>query len=202
VLIDCELMGVDRRVELHVLDLQRAWSFYRDIMGAKEVFRSESRAGGPAKIGFTISKVGFTIMPHDHAGSAWWRRPTFTVGHGLRRLVCGDCHLCAGSDDRSTVRPQCWQSASPGNRVLFADASRVPCSGDRWSVRQLLGICEVLGISCRRRTPPEERVRAGDGQAAVKVATEVRWLPTSRIVRTMLWKQKSGLSAGQLPPRL
>jgi catechol 2,3-dioxygenase-like lactoylglutathione lyase family enzyme len=69
VLIDCELMGIDRRIELHVRDLQRAWSFYCDIMGAQEVFRSESRAGGPAKIGFTIGKVGFIIIPHDHAGS-------------------------------------------------------------------------------------------------------------------------------------
>jgi hypothetical protein len=69
VLIDCELMGVERRIELQVQDLQQTWSSDRNIMGAQEVFRSESRAGEPAKIGFTIGKVGFTILSHDHARS-------------------------------------------------------------------------------------------------------------------------------------
>ena len=45
-LIDCELMGIDRRIELHVRDLQRAWSFYRDIMGAQEAFRSDIEGRG------------------------------------------------------------------------------------------------------------------------------------------------------------
>ena len=80
-----------------------------------------SRAGGPTKIGFTIGKVGFTITPHDHAGSHDGGDLLSQLATDFGAIVCGDCHLCAGSDDRSTIRPQCWQSASPGNRVLFAD---------------------------------------------------------------------------------
>jgi hypothetical protein len=33
-LIDCELMGSERRLELCVPDVEQAWSFYRDIMAA------------------------------------------------------------------------------------------------------------------------------------------------------------------------
>jgi catechol 2,3-dioxygenase-like lactoylglutathione lyase family enzyme len=68
-LIDCELMGRERRIELHVPDVPKAWRFYRDIMGAQEVFRSESGMGGATRIGFTIGKAGFAITSRDHAGS-------------------------------------------------------------------------------------------------------------------------------------
>ncbi|HTW72251.1 MAG TPA: VOC family protein [Acetobacteraceae bacterium] len=68
-LIDCELMGSERRLELCVPDVEQAWSFYRDIMGAREVFRSEPRTGDPSRIGFTIGKTGFTITSPDNARS-------------------------------------------------------------------------------------------------------------------------------------
>ena len=66
-LIDCELMGSEQRLELCVLDVEQAWSFYRDIMGAQEVFRSEPHAGDPSRIGFTIGKTGFTITSQNYA---------------------------------------------------------------------------------------------------------------------------------------
>ncbi|HEY2616378.1 MAG TPA: VOC family protein [Acetobacteraceae bacterium] len=68
-LIDCDLMGSERRIELHVPDAQEAWEFYRDIMGAQEVFRSEPGVGGGTRIGFTIGKAGFAITSRDLAGS-------------------------------------------------------------------------------------------------------------------------------------
>ena len=67
-LIDCELMGSERRIELHVPDVREAWKFYRDIMGAQEVFRSEPGVGGVTRIGFTIGKAAFAITSCDHAG--------------------------------------------------------------------------------------------------------------------------------------
>jgi uncharacterized glyoxalase superfamily protein PhnB len=60
-LIDCELMGTERKFELPVADVEQAWSFYRDVMGAHELFRHESGVDGPARIGFTIGKTGFMI---------------------------------------------------------------------------------------------------------------------------------------------
>jgi hypothetical protein len=77
-LIDCELMGSARRIELCVPDVERAWPFYRDIMGAQEVFRSDRCAGGPTRIGFTIGKAGFAINPQDDAG-AGGSRPTLSL---------------------------------------------------------------------------------------------------------------------------
>jgi len=62
-LIDCELVGPERRFELSVPDVERAWPFYRDILGAQEAFRSEPSTGGPSRIGFTLGKAGFTITP-------------------------------------------------------------------------------------------------------------------------------------------
>lgn len=70
VLIDCELMGSERRFELHVPNVEQAWPFYRDIMGAQEDFRSESSVGGPARIGFRIGNASFTITSQDGAGSS------------------------------------------------------------------------------------------------------------------------------------
>ncbi len=66
-LIDCEMMGAERRFELRVPDLEHAWSFYRDIMGAQEVYRRARSSGRPAQIGFTIGKVGFLIAPEGDA---------------------------------------------------------------------------------------------------------------------------------------
>ncbi len=77
-LIDCELMGTERRFELPVPDVERAWSFYRDIMGAEEVFRSESDVGGPTRIGITIGKAGFVITSQD-AADADGSRPTLAL---------------------------------------------------------------------------------------------------------------------------
>ena len=68
-LIDCELMGSERRIELCVPDVERGWSFYCDVMGAHEVFRSNPGAGAPNKIGFTIGKTQFAIAPQDRAQS-------------------------------------------------------------------------------------------------------------------------------------
>jgi hypothetical protein len=42
-MIDCELMGSQRRPERCVPDVGQAWSPCRDIMGAQEVFGSEPR---------------------------------------------------------------------------------------------------------------------------------------------------------------
>ncbi len=77
-LIDCELMGPERRIELCVPDVGRAWPFYRDVMGAQEVFRNGRYTGGPARIGFTIGKAGFAITPSDDAG-AGDSRPTLSL---------------------------------------------------------------------------------------------------------------------------
>ncbi len=77
-LIDCELMGTERRFELPVPDVERAWSFYSDIMGAEEVYRSESGAGGPMRIGFTIGKAGFVITPQGPS-AADDSRPTLAL---------------------------------------------------------------------------------------------------------------------------
>ena len=68
-LIDCELMGPERRFELHVPDVEKAWPFYRDILGGQEAFRSEVLLGRPARIGFTIGSAGFTITSQNDAGS-------------------------------------------------------------------------------------------------------------------------------------
>jgi uncharacterized glyoxalase superfamily protein PhnB len=77
-LIDCELMGTERRFELPVPDVERAWSFYRDIMGAEEMFRSESGVGEPTRIGFTIGKAGFVITSQD-ASEPNGSRPTLAL---------------------------------------------------------------------------------------------------------------------------
>ncbi len=81
-LIDCELMGSERRLELCVPDVEQAWSFYRDIMGAQEVFRSEPHTGDPSRIGFIIGKTGFTITSEDHAHR---RRSPRMLRQGLRQ---------------------------------------------------------------------------------------------------------------------
>jgi uncharacterized glyoxalase superfamily protein PhnB len=77
-LIDCDLMGTERRFELPVPDVERAWSFYLDIMGAEEVFRIVSGAGGPTRIGFTIGKAGFAITSHGPS-AADDSRPTLAL---------------------------------------------------------------------------------------------------------------------------
>ncbi len=77
-LIDCELMGSERRLELCVPDVEQAWSFYRDILGAQEVFRSGLHAGRPSRIGFSIGRTGFTITSQDHAESGDGR-PTLSL---------------------------------------------------------------------------------------------------------------------------
>jgi uncharacterized glyoxalase superfamily protein PhnB len=69
-LIDCELMGSQRRIDLCAPDVERAWSFYRDILGAQEVFRSNPGAGAPKRIGFSIGKTQFAIASRDRAQSA------------------------------------------------------------------------------------------------------------------------------------
>lgn len=66
-LIDCELMGSERKFELPVPDVEQAWSFYRDIMGAQEVFRSEPGTGESTRIGFTIGNAGFMITSQGNA---------------------------------------------------------------------------------------------------------------------------------------
>jgi uncharacterized glyoxalase superfamily protein PhnB len=68
-LIDCELMGSERRIDLCVPDVERAWSFYCDIMGAQEVFRSNPGAGAPKRIGFKIGKTQFAIASQDEGQS-------------------------------------------------------------------------------------------------------------------------------------
>jgi hypothetical protein len=60
-LIDCALIGSERRVELHVPDVEKAWVFYRDILGAQEAFRSEHCKGVLATIGFSLGGVGFSL---------------------------------------------------------------------------------------------------------------------------------------------
>jgi uncharacterized glyoxalase superfamily protein PhnB len=77
-LIDCELMGMERRFELPVPDVEQAWSFYRDIMGAAEVFRSESGVGEPTKICVTIGKAGFMITS-QRASETDDSRPTLAL---------------------------------------------------------------------------------------------------------------------------
>ena len=74
-LIDCELMGAEPKFELRVPDIEQAWSFYRDIMGAQEIFRTEPGIGRPTKIGFTIGKAGVTITSQGD-GEANDCRPT------------------------------------------------------------------------------------------------------------------------------
>ena len=66
-LIDCELMGSEKQFELPVRDVAKAWCFYRDVMGAQEMFRSEPTPGGLTRIGFRIGKAGFIITSQDHA---------------------------------------------------------------------------------------------------------------------------------------
>jgi hypothetical protein len=61
-LIDCALIGSERRIELHVPDVEKAWPFYRDILGAQEAFRSESRASVPARISFSLNGACFTLL--------------------------------------------------------------------------------------------------------------------------------------------
>lgn len=67
-LIDCALMGSEKRLELRVPILEKAWSFYREIMGAKEVFRTQTSAGAPTRIGFDLglSKIGFAMTTDDN----------------------------------------------------------------------------------------------------------------------------------------
>ena len=66
-LIDCELMGTARPFELRVPDVEQAWSFYRDIMGAQEVSRHARSGARSARIGFTIGRAGFLIVPDGDA---------------------------------------------------------------------------------------------------------------------------------------
>ncbi len=77
-LIDCELMGVEQRIELPVPDVGQAWSFYRDIMEAKEVFRSSPGAAGASRIGITIGRAGFLLVP-ERATAAGKNRPTLAL---------------------------------------------------------------------------------------------------------------------------
>ena len=77
-LIDCELMGSDWRIELCVPDVERAWSFYRDILGAQEAFRSGPCVEGPTRIGFTIGKLGFAMTSQGRA-EVGDRKPTLSL---------------------------------------------------------------------------------------------------------------------------
>jgi hypothetical protein len=53
-LIDCALIGSERRVELSVPDVEKARPFYRDALGAQEALGNEPRTGAPARIGFSL----------------------------------------------------------------------------------------------------------------------------------------------------
>lgn len=77
-LFDCDLMGMTRRIELRVPDVEQAWSFYRDVMGAQEVFRSALGAAGASRIGFTIGRAGFVLVP-EHDTATGDDRPTLAL---------------------------------------------------------------------------------------------------------------------------
>jgi len=77
-LIDCEQIGTERRIELRVPDVEQAWSFYRDVLGANEVFRSAPGAGRVSRIGLTIGRAGFVIVSeHDRETGA--NQPTLAL---------------------------------------------------------------------------------------------------------------------------
>ena len=65
VLIDWELAGPDRRFEIRVPDVQKARSFYKDVLGARETFRKETHNGELVRFGLAIGKVGFVISSED-----------------------------------------------------------------------------------------------------------------------------------------
>jgi uncharacterized glyoxalase superfamily protein PhnB len=65
-LIDCALTGSEKRLELRVPNIEQAWSFYCEIMGAKEVFRTQTGAGGLIRIGFNVGKIGFAMTTDDN----------------------------------------------------------------------------------------------------------------------------------------
>lgn len=123
-LIDCEQIGADRRIELRVSDVEQAWSFYHDIMGAQEVFRSAPCAGGPSRIGLTIGRAGFVIVP-EHDRETGDSRPTLA-------LLAEDFGVAFAAvvlyvrDPDAVVR----RALAAGSQLRSASGSATPSYGD------------------------------------------------------------------------
>src|SRR6266481_567532 len=60
---DCRRMGPERRFDLVVSDVDRAASFYRSVMGARELFRHTPGHSVPTRLGLAIGDVEFAISP-------------------------------------------------------------------------------------------------------------------------------------------
>jgi predicted enzyme related to lactoylglutathione lyase len=67
-LIDWEQAGPDRRFEIRVPDVQKASSFYRNVLGAIETFRRGSSNGELVRIGLAAGNVGFVISSEEKTG--------------------------------------------------------------------------------------------------------------------------------------
>jgi uncharacterized glyoxalase superfamily protein PhnB len=123
-LIDCEQLGAERRIELLVPDVDEAWSFYRDIMGAEEVFRIALGAGGVSEIGLTIGRAAFVIAS-DRNRETGGSRPTLA-------LLAEDFGVAFAAvvlyvrDPGAVVR----RALSAGSQRQSTAGSGTPCYGD------------------------------------------------------------------------
>ncbi len=67
-LIDWEPAGPDRRFEIMAPDVQKASSFYKNVLGARETFRKATHNGELVRLGLAIGQVGFVIFSKKEAG--------------------------------------------------------------------------------------------------------------------------------------
>ena len=64
-LIDWELAAPDRGFEIQVRDVRQAVSFYREVLGAREMFRRETSDGAPLRTGLAAEGVRFVVTSQD-----------------------------------------------------------------------------------------------------------------------------------------
>ncbi len=60
-LLDCTMIGPDRRFYFEVPSITDAADFYAAILGAQEVFRETSPNGAPIRVGMNIGTVGIAL---------------------------------------------------------------------------------------------------------------------------------------------
>ena len=60
-LIDCSLMGPERRLHFEVSDIRQAAAFYAGAMNAEEIFRMSASTGEPTRLGMNIGPIGITL---------------------------------------------------------------------------------------------------------------------------------------------
>jgi uncharacterized glyoxalase superfamily protein PhnB len=69
-LIDWKLAGPDSRFEIVVDDVREASTFYRHVLGTREIFRVQTDGDRLARIGLATDDVAFVVASHGQGQAA------------------------------------------------------------------------------------------------------------------------------------